>query len=111
MINPQPEYVDRNAGPDTGEFDTGNQLHRVVLRQQLTGREVAIERVVIGNGEHRHAGLARTLDQCGGRERAIGGGGVGVEVNQHNLYTGSSPKAGAVIMTAPMLAVGTPKIL
>ena len=56
------------------------ECHRA---RQLSGRKLPIagQRVVVGEGQAREAGVARQAHDVGRRQRAVGGGGVAVEVD------------------------------
>ena len=94
-IHPQANDVDRNAGPAAGQFDARHELQ--ARRSQLRGiahRKVAIQRVMIGDRQHFDAVGHRSGEQLMRAERPIGSARMGVEVNQHNLYTLGSAATG-----------------
>ena len=50
-------------------------------------RQIARHRIVIGYRQHPDIALARQRHEITGAQGAVRGGGMGMEVNQHNLYT------------------------
>ena len=71
--------ADRRAVVDRGDLDRGDDAHAVALAgAQRLGD--AADRVVVGERQQLHAGLGRALHDLGGRQGAVGVGGVGLQV-------------------------------
>ena len=99
----------RRAARGAGLAEVAQQVHRARGRphRQLDARRPparpsappgrdrlgdARQRVVVGHGQDRHPALRRQRDQRRGRQRPVGGDGVGVEVG---------PAGGGYAVTAP----------
>ena len=87
-IHPEAHHVNGRPGPDTGKFQSRHQAHFPVTGAIIRCRGlVAAHGVMIGDGKQADTPAARPVHQLLGTESAVRGGGVGVEVNQHKLYT------------------------
>lgn len=76
------QHMDGGAAPGTGQLDAIDQLHAQLLRR-LTGLVQPFEGVVVGQGQDSHASLVRTRNQNRGRQGAVGGRAMAVQINIH----------------------------
>ena len=87
-VHSQPDNMNRGCGPAAGKFHPGNQPQLSRLwRILIQGQAIARHAVVIGNRQQGQLALAGARQQFGRAQGAVGCGGMGVEVYQHNLYT------------------------
>ncbi|GAA0408959.1 hypothetical protein GCM10008969_34570 [Pseudomonas veronii subsp. inensis] len=70
------------AAPGTGQFNPVDQLHTQRLGG-FTGLVEAFEGVVVGQRKDSHAFFKRTRNQNRGRQGAVGGRAVAVQINIH----------------------------
>ena len=93
-VHSQPNHVDRHSLPATGQLNPRHQLQARRGQIMVTNFKIAIDGVVVGNGQHGDTGIHGPAQQLLRCQRAIGRAGMGVEVNQHNLYTLGSAATG-----------------
>lgn len=76
------QHMNGRPTPGAGQFDAIDQLHPQFLRREASLVQ-AFQGVMIGQGQDSHAFLERTRNQSRGRQGAIGGRAVAVQINIH----------------------------
>lgn len=76
------EHVDGGTAPGTGQFDAVDQLDTEPGRRRMGFRQ-ALQGVVVGQRQQPDALLMGSLHQGGGRENAVGGGTVAMQIDTH----------------------------
>ena len=102
--------MQRAGGRPGGELHPGDHPDAVAVARRH-GLGHAVHRVVVGHGQDAHAVLRGQLDQRRGREPAVGGDGVGVEVGSGGggyavTAPPMRPRASSSAMTSAALSSG-----
>lgn len=86
------QHVQAHAVEAAGEFGAGDE--RESGRQCGDGLRVPAARVVVGERDDVQTGGGRVADQLGRGVRAVGSGGVGVQIDAHARTPGSERTEG-----------------
>lgn len=86
------QHVHADAADAAGELRAGHEGE--AARQGGEGLGVAAGGVVVGERDDVQSGGGRVADECGGGVRAVGGGGVGVQVDAHEVLLRAGGTAG-----------------
>ena len=81
QVDAEPHDVDRHAAPLSRQLDAWYDFD-----VDVTEVRVGADGIVIGDGEELDAPLARTPRQLAWRQRAIGRGGMAVQISNHRRY-------------------------
>ena len=76
------QHMNGGAAPGAGQFHSVDQLHAQGMRRGA-GFVEAFKGVVVGQRKDSHAFFERTRNQYRGRQGAVGGRAVAVQINIH----------------------------
>ncbi len=82
LVETVAKHMNGGAAPGAGQFHAVDQLHTQGLGG-FAGFVEAFEGVVVGQRQDSHAFFKRTRNQYRGRQGAVGGRAVAVQINIH----------------------------